>query len=56
MTSKGIAAEKNDVKCQHDRSDANTEGDIRRGRVSKPERLPDIVRENTRKISAKYMK
>src|SRR5262245_29992268 len=49
MTSEGIAAEKNHVKGQHDGSDADPEGDVCRCHVSKPHRLPDIVREENQK-------
>src|SRR5438045_720916 len=49
MTSKRIAAEKNHVQSQHDGSDTNPKGDVRRCPAGKPHRLPNIVREENQK-------
>ena len=49
MTAKGVAAKKNDVNGEHDCSDANSEGFATSRRIAKPQRLPNVDREDDNK-------
>ena len=46
MAAERIAAEQNNVDSQHNRTDANAKRIFARGRIDKPERFPNVIRED----------